>query len=398
MIENKTQDRTTICSDRINYMYTPKAFSYRLPAEWEKHERTWMAWPINSETWPEVDIKEIKNTYIDVIATILKKEDVYILIGGKAEAEINFIFDELNKKCPDLVGDNAPFTLKYVSVPIDDVWIRNFGPTFLTSTNKIKTRYKDLVKEHPLAYIKWNFNAWGIKNLWYNDDVSFNLIGLFTEHLKNKFRFEPGIIMEASSFEVNGLGYGFSSLQTALGRNRNGLPLKDTESILKEYLNLDHLFWIDAGLNFPFDKVTDGPVDNLIRFATPDTVLMMQDINGMCDRYNSDFCEKLKKAKENLKKKLKDKNISLNIISVPIPEYMFLERVSASYLNFYICNSSVLVPDYGSCDDNNYMKSILSNLYPDREIVFIDCRNLIKGKGGLHCITLPEYSFVSCEG
>ena len=248
-----------------------------------------------------------------------------------------------------------------------DVWFRDYGPIFVRNTKE-------------LAMVHWKFNSWGEKYEELLKDAQIpNIIG---QEMKLPC-FEPGIVLEGGSIDVNGLGTLLTTEQCLLNKNRNAcLPKEQVEKYLEDYLGVNHVIWLRSGIA---GDDTDGHVDDLARFVNPTTIV--------CAYEDSDD-ENGKALKQNyqiLCQSTDQNGKQLNIIKLPMPgnvEYK-RKRLPASYTNFYIGNKTVLVPTFKSEKDKAAL-SILQKLFPERKVVGIDCRDLICGFGAIHCISQQQ--------
>ncbi len=256
-------------------------------------------------------------------------------------------------------------------IPTVDVWIRDYGPTFITRKqggNKVGLN-------------NWVFNAWGRKYDTYLDDdsVAGNIAALLQLPV-----FEPGLILEGGSIEVNGYGTCMSTNQCLLNPNRNPhLKREDIEQTLRDHLGVRHFIWLDHGI---LGDDTDGHIDNLARFVNPTTVVCALEENPKDENYPS-----LRKNYELLQGAKDQDGAGLKVIPLPMPGRVMYRgtRLPASYANFYIGNVAVLVPQYRHPNDRRVVE-LLSSLFPERKVVGIDCSPLIHGQGAIHCVTQQQ--------
>jgi len=336
---------------------TPSQLGYRMPAEWEKHEATWLAWPHNRDTW--ADIEKIEEAYAEIVKNIHAGEKVNLLVNGVSE-------EQAAKK--RLVSANIDIKkVFFYRIRTVDAWIRDYGPTFIL--NK---------KENKLAMVKWNFNAWGNKHqeLTKDDRIPFDInkkIGLPM--------FKPSIALEGGSIDVNGSGVCMTTEQCLLNKNRNPhLTKNELEDYLKKYLGVSCVIWLKGGIA---GDDTDGHIDDIARFVNDNTVLCsFADKGGInYDALAENF---------NILKECKINSQKLNVIKLPLPELNFNESLlPASYANFYIGNSAVLVPVFGESSDAEALNTI-KKIFPDRKVVSINCKELVYGFGAIHCITQQQ--------
>ncbi len=359
----------------------------RMPAEWEPHDSTWLAWPKNKTTWPGKLLKEVESVYLQMISALLPQEKVQLLVDNEKTAKT--VLNFLPKKAKTQ-------NLKFHFVRTVDTWIRDYGPMFVTRqrANQIATpRLPKSMADHArndkrndVAFVKWTFNAWGGK---YDDLARDNDVVNRIEILKKAKRFGPGIVLEGGSIEVNGQGACLTTEQCLLNPSRNPkLTRKDIEQYLKRYLGIEKVIWLKEGIE---GDDTDGHIDDITRFA---------DANKILTAVESDTDDKnhaiLKENLEILKGEKDQNGNSFQLIELPMPGKVGLgrddapgERLPASYANFYIANGVVLVPIYSHPHDKTALK-IIQKVFPGRRVVGIECTGLVYGLGSIHCVTQQE--------
>ncbi|GJL78122.1 MAG: agmatine deiminase [Nitrospinaceae bacterium] len=347
----------------------PAAQGYRMPAEWEPHAATWLAWPHNRETWDRSVLPEVEKTYLAMIRVLVPGEEVHILVN-----------DQASQKSVENKIRNAGITLDRVRlhiIPTKDAWIRDYGPNFLVSGEKEKRK---------TAFNNWEFDSWGGK---YDDLLHDNETAGKIAQLLNLPTFEPGIVLEGGAIDVNGRGTCLTTEPCLLNPNRNGGMDKDTmEGFLKNYLGVKTVLWLKGGME---GDDTDGHIDNLARFVNPTTILCAYEEDSSDSNYKG-----LKDNYDTLKSATDQDGNAMNIIRLPMPGKVTgpTGRLPASYANFYIGNRSVLLPAYNKANDIK-ARSILQEAFPEREVVPIPCRELVQGFGSIHCVTQqqPEDNF-----
>ncbi len=333
-----------------------------MPAEWVAHEATWLAWPQDPEAWPE-PLESVQNVWVQMVQALSQGERVSLLVNDE---------DAENDARTKISASNADMdSLSFFRIPTVDVWIRDYGPTFVTRN----------FGDAKVGLNNWTFNAWGQKYETYLHDDS--VTGKMAGYLKFPV-FEPGLIMEGGSLEVNGAGTCMSTTQCLLNPNRNArLKRDEIEGSLKDYLGVRHFIWLDHGI---LGDDTDGHIDNLARFVDPSTIVCAFEENPKDENYKS-----LMKNFEALQGARDQDGSAIKVIPLPMPgqvEYRGA-RLPASYLNFYIGNGAVLVPLYNHHNDHRAME-LLGSLFPDRDVVGIDCSPLIYGQGSIHCVTQQQ--------
>lgn len=368
----------------MNPPKTPASLGYHMPAEWERHEATWLSWPQNTETWPGQRLARVEETFLQMLEGILPGEKVHLLVRDEAMgASVKKRLEKMSIRTSHLI---------FHSVPTADVWIRDYGPTFIKkksidhSPQSIeKNKNKSMVyglwsMDSAKAYIKWKFNAWGGKYP--------SLIG-DTQVFKNTSLisypcFDAPIILEGGAIEVNGAGTCLVTEQCLLNKNRNPqLSREEIERHLKDYLGVFHVIWLKEGM---VGDDTDGHMDDLARFVNPSTLLAVfeedeRDVNHKILKENG---EVLKRAVDQDGKKW-------DVVKLPMPGSVRDRegRLPASYANFFIANQAVLLPVFGHKHDQE-AAGILRDYFPKREILPIPCGDLIYGLGAIHCVSQQE--------
>ncbi|MDP3919858.1 MAG: agmatine deiminase family protein [Candidatus Omnitrophota bacterium] len=337
-----------------------------MPAEWEAHEATWLAWPHNENTWPEGRLAKVRSVYVTMIESLLRGEKVHLLVNGNTEAEqVRSLLGEKN-------AGSEKLTLHFV--PTADVWIRDYGPTFLCTEARKR------------AWCKWIFNAWGgkYKNLVRDTEV---FLPKNRERLESVFMqpvFEADFVLEGGSIEVNGRGTCLTTRQCLLNPNRN--PKMSQEMIedrLRQYLGVSDILWLDEGIA---GDDTDGHVDDIARFVSADTILAAYEDNPEDINYPM-----LKKNWGLLEKISQRAGAKFHLRRLPMPPAVENDgdRLPASYANFYIANAVVLVPVFDVPSDADAL-ALLKELFPDRKIIGLPSRELVYGLGAIHCVTQQQ--------
>ena len=339
---------------------TPAALGYTMPAEWEPHAATWLAWPHNHETWPDKSLARVQETYLQMIEALLPNEKVHLLVRDSREGH------EIKKRLEKMSIRTANLVVHAVSTA--DAWIRDYGPTFLKN------------KKGEKAWNKWTFNAWGGKYDSLREDTRVFADPSLISHPC----FEAGFILEGGSIEVNGVGTCLTTEQCLFNKNRNPkFSRTQIEQSLKDYLGVSHIVWLKEGIA---GDDTDGHIDDIARFVDSSTVLAAFEADPKDANH-----EILKKNWEDLKKSEDQNGKKWNVIKLPMPGAVAEggTRLPASYANFFIANGVVLLPIYGHKNDQE-AASILKDLFPKREIISIRCNDLVHGLGAIHCISQQE--------
>lgn len=345
---------------------TPRAAGYHMPAEWVPHDATWLSWPKNPLTFPGDVLTGVEQVYCSMVEALSRGEQVKILVDDQATEE---------RVRPMLERAGADMrNVLFPRIRSADVWIRDYGPTFLLHR-----------RSGEKAAVKWRFNAWGAKydDLLYDDTAGEDVVrstGLPV--------FRPGIVLEGGSIDVNGAGLVLTTEQCLLNENRNPhLSREQIEGYLRDYLGIDEVVWLRSGIE---GDDTDGHIDDFARFVAEDTVVCAHSASG--GGHNPLV---LQTNLELLREFRDRRGRALKVLTLPMPEPLPLpeeDRVlPASYANFYIGNQVVLVPVFKDPHDAEAV-SLLRQVFPGREIVPIDARDLVYGYGGFHCVTQQEPS------
>lgn len=352
-------------SDSQPQSSSPAALGFRMPAEWYLHEATWLCWPTNSETWPSC-LPAVESTYREIISHLAEAERVHLLVNnGKEEDRVRRFLGSA-----DPGAEPGTECLRIFQVPTVDVWIRDYGPTFLIRARNETTE---------LGFVHWDFNAWGNK---YQDLKRDS--GVARRLRLRTAGFHPGIVLEGGSIDVNGSGMCLTTEQCLLNPNRNPqLSRKEIEEILRAFLGLSQVVWLGRGIA---GDDTDGHVDDVARFVDAETVVCTVEKDPRDENYTT--------LQDNLRRLQETRNLDghpLRIVELPMPDPIEGAggRVPASYANFYIANHTVLVPTYG-CRQDQEALSILQHLFPRHRVTGIDCRALVLGLGSIHCITQQQ--------
>jgi agmatine deiminase len=347
---------------KIDTGKSPKALGYRFPAEFEPHAATWLSWPHKEASWPG-KIDSIFPAYAKFIQLLSEGEEVHINVANPS-------MEAFARKHIEAAGATMD-QVCFHYFPTNDAWCRDHGPAFLVNDQA----------EQRKALVKWNYNAWGGKYPPFDLD---NEIPYHIARYRNIPTFSPGIIMEGGSIEVNGKGTLMTTEACLLNPNRNPhLSKPEIEVFLKEYYGVDHILWLRDGI---VGDDTDGHIDDLTRFVNEDTVVTVVEEDKADENY-----EVLKENVELLEQMTLETGKSLNIVELPMPKAVIFEdmRLPASYANFYIANTSVIVPTFRDSNDDKAL-SILQSCFPDRKVVGVDSWDLIWGLGSFHCLSQQE--------
>jgi agmatine deiminase len=338
---------------------TPAALGYRMPAEWEPHAATWLSWPRREGISFPDSFDRVLPALRAMVEALIESEEVCINVcNGAHEAEARAVLDGLRME-----------RVTFYRIPTNEPWCRDHGPIFLTRN-----------ADPRLAIVDWDYNAWGGKyppcDL---DEVVPTRVGQFLHAPV----FYPRMILEGGSIEVNGAGALLTTESCLLNPNRNpSLDRAEIEQRLREYLGVREILWLGEGIE---GDDTDGHIDDLARFVSENTVVTAVEENREDKNYEP--------LQENLARlrQMKVEQGEIEIVTLPMPKKIVREkqRLPASYANFYIANSCLLLPTFADPNDETAL-SILQKLFPDRRAIGIDCRELIWGLGTFHCLTQQQ--------
>jgi agmatine deiminase len=351
-------------------MFRPKrpeasAEPYRMPAEWEPHAATWLAWPHYAGDWPG-KFEPIPWVYAEVIRNLARHERVDLVVNDAAT----------ERKARKLLqrADALSSGVRFHRWPTNRVWVRDSGCIFAKSNSD-------------LLGIKWRFNAWAKYSNWKHDEKVGSLMAKAcrVEEIRPVFRGKR-VVLEGGSIDVNGCGTLLTTEECLLSKvqQRNpGMKRASYEKVFAEYLGAPHVIWLGKGI---FGDDTHGHVDDLCRFVSPETVVTMVESNAKDANHKPlrDNLRRLRAAHDQSGKRL-------NIVELPMPAPVVFEgrKLPASYANFYIANRIALVPVFNDVNDRTALDT-LSELFPSHAIVPIYCGDLVWGLGTLHCMTQQQ--------
>jgi agmatine deiminase len=334
---------------------TPRESGFRMPAEWEPHEATWIAWPHNRADWPG-RFAPIPWVYAEIVRKLSRVEKVRILVeDGAAEARARGVLRKAGA---------ALDAVEFFVCPTNRVWTRDYGPVFVKN------------RRGTVALTGWRFNAWAKYHDWQKDAA---VPGTLAKRLKLPL-FRPGMVLEGGSIDVNGAGVLLTTEECLLSpvQARNpGLGRREIERHFRDYLGITRVIWLKQGI---VGDDTHGHVDDLARFVSADTVVVASEP----DRSDANY----QLLRENYTL-LGDAGLKVVKLPMPRPLVFAGRRLPASYANFYIANGLALVPTFNDAKDRVAL-STLARLFPGREVVGINATELIWGLGALHCMTQQQ--------
>ncbi len=336
-----------------------------MPAEWEKQQSTLIGWPYNKNDWPG-KFKNIPKLFAKIISKITKSQKVNLLIK-------NYKSQNIIKKL--LRKNNARIqNVKFIICETDRVWMRDTGPIFV----------KD--KKNQNILLNWEFNGWAkYKNYSADNKVNFKIKNYYKGIVISPKFNNKKIVLEGGAIDVNGKGLMLTTKECLLSKiqQRNSfLKLKDYNHIFKKFFGVKKVIWLNKGI---VGDDTHGHVDDIARFVKSNKVFLAYEDN----KKDKNF----KNLDENFKilKKIKNGSSQIKITKIPMPRPIYINkvRVPASYLNFYILNKFILLPTFNDPKDKKVIK-IFKKEFNNREIIPIDCSELIWGFGAIHCLTQQE--------
>lgn len=345
-------------------MNTPAQLGFRMPAEWEPHVGTWLTWPRpEGISFPD-KYDTVPPVYAELIRHLTQVEEVHINVWN-ADKEA-WVRDLLTRFKTPLER------VSFHHFPAYEPWCRDHGPIFVT---------RDANGRHERAVVDWDYNAWGGKY------PPFDLDDAVPRHvasLRELPLFSPGIVMEGGSIDLNGQGCLLTTESCLLNPNRNPrLSKADIERHLKDFLGVTHIYWLGDGIA---GDDTDGHVDDLSRFVSPNTIVTVVESDPKDENYAP-----LQENFERLKAMKNPCGQPFRIVALPTPGVVEYDgqRLPASYANFYIANGIVLMPTYRHPNDRHAL-DLLQREFGNRRIIGVDSTELIWGLGSFHCITQQE--------
>ena len=340
---------------------TPRALGFRMPAEWEPHEGTWLSWPrAEGISFPGL-YERAPVLWGRMVEELSIGESVHVNVLDDADAaRVAAVLDVLPRVRRDRVHLHR--------IPTDEPWCRDHGPIFV-------------VRPGERAVVDWGYNAWGGKYPPYDRD---DAVPARVAELLDVCCFTPGIVMEGGSLDVNGAGDLLTTESCLLNPNRNPtLDRAAIEAYLREYLGVVNVVWLGDGIA---GDDTDGHVDDLARFVAPDTIVTVVEEDPADENHRPlrDNLERLRAARDRAGR-------PFTVVTLPMPRAVVRDgqRLPASYANFYVGNEVVLLPTFADANDA-VARATLARCFPSRRIVGIDSRDLVWGLGAFHCATQQQ--------
>ena len=340
---------------------SPAQLGYRLPAEWEPHAATWLAWPHRRATWLG-DFAVIPRVFAAVARLLSLHEPVRIVAAGEPLADARRHLD------------GTP-NIAFAEIATNDSWLRDTGPVFVVRDADAPG---DAARR---AAVCWNWNAWGGKYPPWDADA--RVARAIADRLDMPV-FSPGIVLEGGAVETDGAGTLLVNERCVVDERRNpGLDRAAIERVFRDFLGVTTVLWVGGELA---GDDTDGHIDQLARFVAPGRVVAARQPDPLDPNHGS-----LEANLERLRSLRDAAGRHLEVIPIDIPARFAFEgtQLPASHMNYLVANGVVAVPVFGGPTDEPALRR-LEGLFPGRRIAPVDCRELVRGRGALHCITRDE--------
>jgi len=346
----------------------PATLGFSMPAEWERHEATWLAWPHNPADWPG-KVDTVRWVYGEIVRKIAPGEQVRLLVNSRAD-------EKLARSYLKRAGTNLG-RVRFIPHSTERGWMRDAGPIFVRRGARGET-----------AIVHFHFNAWARHDDWQKDRrVPDTAAKLFRKRLFHARHGGKEFVLEGGGIEVNGRGTLLTTEQCYLDPKvqvRNpGLGRREIEETLKSYLGVTNVQWLIAG---PAGDDTHGHIDDICRFVNPKTVVLIRETNRKDINYRP-----LAENWERIRDVRLENGSRPEIVPLPMPAPLYFDgrRLPASYANFYIANAAVLVPTFNDPNDRLAL-GILADLFPDRPVVGLHAVDLVLGRGTVHCLSQQQ--------
>ena len=357
---------------------TPHQLGYRMPAEWEPHQATWLAWPHNPGDWPG-KFHAIPWLYAEIVRLLAAHEQVHIVVEDlKAQARVTAILSRIQTNL-----DRVTLHLW----PTNRSWTRDSGPIFVRNS------------EGRVGLTNWKFNAWAKYPDWQLDEQvpAHVAASLGLPHWQPTVQLPNGsshnLVLEGGSIDTNGHGILLTTEECLLSevQQRNpGVSRIQLEQAFHDYLGIEQVLWLKRGIA---GDDTHGHVDDIARFVAPTTIVAVVEPDTT-DPNHAPLAENLARLRSTRTADAKP----FNVVELPMPRPVVFngQRLPASYANFYIANGLVLVPTFHDPNDRIAL-NILASLFPDREVIGIHAVDLVWGLGTLHCMTQQQPAALPSE-
>ncbi|WP_165066521.1 agmatine deiminase family protein [Paludisphaera rhizosphaerae] len=359
---------------------TPAQLGFRMPAEWEPHEATWIAWPHNHEDWPG-KFAPTPWVYTEIVRILSRHETVNVVVADRAMESKAALKIEKAGAHLDRV--------RFFRAATDRVWLRDSAPSFVVRDGEPKGVEGEPAE--PVAMVNWKFNAWAKYDNYHED----KRLGRRIARKTSLHRWTPRVqvdglsrrvVLEGGSIDVNGKGTLLTTEECLLSdvQARNpGLGREGIEQVFADFLGAPNVIWLGRGVH---GDDTHGHVDDIARFVDAKTVVAVVEPNRDDPNHEplQDNLQRLRKARDQNGKPLR-------VVELPMPAPVTFEGeiLPASYANFYIANGVVIVPTFNDPNDRIALNT-LAELFPKREVVGVHCVDLVLGLGTLHCLSQQQ--------
>jgi agmatine deiminase len=366
---------------------------YRMPAEWEPHTSTWLAWPHYRGDWPG-KFEPIPWVYAEIIRHLGRHECIDLIVNNRAsESQACKVLTKAG-----VLSDN----IRFHRWSTNRVWTRDSGCSFVVHTaipylsSRAKqgrslandpSQSRDLLSDPNLSAVTWRFNAWAkYSNYGHDEKIGSRMAEAARAQEIRPLHGKSSVVLEGGSIDVNGRGSLLTTEECLLSKiqqRNSAMSRKDYEKLFSDYLGIRNVIWLDSGIT---GDDTHGHVDDITRFVSRDTVVTAVESDPNDPNY-----EPLRENIRRLRAATGQDGKALSIIELPMPAPVVFEnrRLPASYANFYIANGIVLVPVFNDPNDRVAL-DILADLFPEREVVGIYSGDLIWGFGAMHCMTQQQ--------
>ena len=345
---------------------TPHSEGFCMPAEWEPHESTWLAWPHELTDWPG-KFAPITWAFAEIVRLLSQVERVKLLVeDGASEKRVRNV---LRKSGSDLTR------VDFLPIPTDRGWMRDSGPICLKNARG------------EVAFTNFAFNGWAK----YSNHKKDAMVVVKANRVLRRRLWQPvqagrRLVLEGGSIDVNGAGTLVTTEECLLSKTQErnpGLTREDYARVFRDYLGVSNVLWLRNGIS---GDDTHGHVDDLTRFVNPTTLVTVVEHEQSDANYAA--------LNENLAllKTMKDQDgrpLRIETLPMPAPVFFDGQRLPASYANFYIANKLVLVPTFNDPRDREALCT-LASLFPSREVVGVACRDVVLGLGTIHCMTQQQ--------
>jgi agmatine deiminase len=348
---------------------TPRSGGFRIPAEWEPHAATWLAWPHNADDWPG-KFEKIPPVFVEIATHLSRVERVRMIVAGAA------MEDEVRRRLAS--GGANLGAVDFFHAKTDRSWTRDFVPLFVRGPGEI-------------GAVKFRFDGWARYDNHEHDEAAgakvSDWLGMRAwDATASDSGRERRVVLEGGAVDVDGEGTLLASedcLVTGSHGRNPWLGTEGTERALADYLGVERVVWVGAGVA---GDDTAGHVDDFVRFVRPGRVVLAEEKNGADPNHRT-----LEEARERLEGAVDAKGRKLEIVRLPMPSPVMWndEQLPASYANYYVANGLVLVPTFEDPKDEIAL-GILGEEFPGRKIVAVRAVDLVLGLGTIHCSTHEE--------